>query len=272
MKRKTALTAITIFALVVSLVAGMQVVEVAEANPFYWCIITIHSPQNGSNPPQPVQVNFTARSAHEILPPQSFFYIIDGQNKKIGINVTETQFVGIQGGGGDYIYSGQIHLNLLSDGTHNVSVYWGNRLKDGTLYTIDTPAYSGTTATFSIGNTTTLPSQSPFPTTEGSPTPNPTPTPTPDPTPSPSINPTQTPSPGRNESFSPSPTLTLTPSLTQQITSDPTQTPKPDLNSNAAYALNSLRQILGIVALGIVVVAGTVIVYFKRRKEHRLDE
>lgn len=160
MNKKSVMAILIASILLFSLVATLFV-KVTEANPFYFCYITIHSPQNGSNPSQPVQVNFTTVSSHQILSPQSIFYTVDKENKQLGINVTQIQ--PLEDPTGWDQYSGQIQLKTLSNGIHNVTVYWGNQLDDGTLYTIDTPSYSGATTTFIIGNTTMSPSESPTP-------------------------------------------------------------------------------------------------------------
>src|SRR4030042_1098124 len=142
MSNKTFMATIIILAFLISLVAGMQSVEVVEANPLppSWMhpkmAITIQSPQNGTDNALPVFVNFTAQSSgHFSLSDnqtqdwiRAFYYVLDGQNmSSLGINFTETQLTGTYPTDSDhyYDYSGQAYLTNLTAGIHSITVYYG---------------------------------------------------------------------------------------------------------------------------------------------------
>jgi hypothetical protein len=90
--KRTALALTLILALLASIMAGMQVVEVADANPLppSWMnprmTITIQSPLYGTDNVLPVFVKFTAQgSSHFSLSDnqtqdwiRAFFYVLDG--------------------------------------------------------------------------------------------------------------------------------------------------------------------------------------------------
>jgi hypothetical protein len=148
MSNKTFMTTI-ILAFLVSLLAGMQSVEVVEANPLppSWMnpkmTITIESPQNGTENVLSIFVNFTAQSSgHFSLSDnqtqdwiKSFFYVSDGQNmSSSGIRFAEIQTTGINPVNSDYPYSfsGQAYLTNLTDGIHSITVYYGVLVNVGT--------------------------------------------------------------------------------------------------------------------------------------------
>jgi hypothetical protein len=149
--KRTALAVRLVLALLLSIVATIQVVEVAEANPLppSWMnpkmSITIQSPLNGTNNALPVFVNFTAQCSGEFSlsdnPSQegwikAFFYVLDGQDvRSSGINFTEIQLKGTHPTDRDhyYDYSGQAYLNNLTEGSHSITVYYG------VLVNVDSP-------------------------------------------------------------------------------------------------------------------------------------
>jgi hypothetical protein len=138
------------FALLLSIVATIQVVKVAEANPLppSWMNpkmdITIQSPLNGTNNALPVFVNFTALCSGEFFISSdytshedwinAFFYVLDGQYmKSSGTNFTEIQLTATHPDVDHfYEYSGQTYLTNLTDGSHSITVYWGVLVKVGT--------------------------------------------------------------------------------------------------------------------------------------------
>src|SRR5512135_557556 len=121
MKRRIALFTV-IFA--ISILIGMQVVEVVDANPLppSWMNpkmrITIQSPQNGTDNALSVFVNFTAQSSGGFSLSdnqtqdwiRAFFYVLDGQNmSSSGTNFTESQLTATHPTDKDHYYdfSGQ---------------------------------------------------------------------------------------------------------------------------------------------------------------------
>ena len=134
----------------------------------------IQSPQNGTISAIPVFVNFIAEGlwfpSNAIN--QSFFYVLDGQNMSYGTKFTEIQYP-LEGiptsiDGQWYDYSGQVNLNNLNDGPHNITVYYG--IYDGDILCYN--ASSSATSQFYVGTET--PSSPLF-----TPIPSPSPTPTP---------------------------------------------------------------------------------------------
>jgi hypothetical protein len=140
MSNKTFMATIIILAFLISLLAGMQSIEVVEANPLppSWMnpkmTVTIQSPQKGTDNALPVFVNFTAQSSwHFSLSDnqtkdwiKTFFYVLDGQDmSSSGTNFTETQMTGTPATDSERHFSGQAYLADLSDGIHSITVYYG---------------------------------------------------------------------------------------------------------------------------------------------------
>ena len=168
---KSKTLAVAAFLIIVLLeLSGISVVKLVQANPLapsgLYCNITVQSPQNGTHQIQPVMVNFTADSNARLHLSGSFFYVLDGQDKQLGVNITDTQYLGLYDH--EHHFSGQANLTILPDGSRNVTVYWGVLL-DGVIYNTDIESYSATAA-FNIGNTTTSPSTETSPTLLPSPT------------------------------------------------------------------------------------------------------
>jgi hypothetical protein len=138
------------FALLLSIVATIQVVKVAEANPLppSWMNpkmdITIQSPLNETDNALPVFVNFTALCSGEFFISSddpshedwinAFFYVLDGQDmSSSGTNFTEIQLTATHPDGDHfYEYCGQAYLTNLTDGSHSITVYWGVLVNVGT--------------------------------------------------------------------------------------------------------------------------------------------
>ena len=206
MSKKTFMAAIIIIAFLISLVAGMQAVKVAQANPIPWAFdpqmtVTIQSPASGANCALPLLVSFTAQGDGQFSVsdnvtqdyPRSFFYVLDGQNMITqGLRFEGTKTTEIFGDPVyKYSFSGQANLTDLTDGFHSITVYYG---AVNSIDLIGSPSewivYNHNlswqaTSQFYVKIETPAPTPSPSPTP--SITPSPTPTPSPSLTPSPSI-------------------------------------------------------------------------------------
>ena len=138
MKRRCAVFAV-VFA--VSILMGIQAVEVVDANPLPWLFdpqmtVTIQSPANGTISSLPVLVSFTSKADNQFSVSddtseewvRSFFYVLDGQDMKTmgmrfeGTNATTIYENGSQQG---FHFDGQAYLTNLADGPHNITVYYG---------------------------------------------------------------------------------------------------------------------------------------------------
>ncbi len=185
--RRTALTLVLV--LLLSMVATIQVVEMAEANPLppSWMnpkmSITIQSPLNGTDNVLPVFVNFTAQCSGEFSlsfddPSQegwikAFFYVLDGQDmSSSGINFTEIQLTATHPTDRDdyYDYSGQAYLANLAAGSHSIIVYYGVLVNVGSPYEqiVYDVSWSATSQFYVDTEANQSPSQlepTPFPTT-----------------------------------------------------------------------------------------------------------
>ncbi len=128
MNKKAVMAATITLIFLISLVTGMRP-EVAKSNPSIWfhseITITIQSPQNGTYTGLPVLLNFTAHCNFNITlsDTNSFFYVLDEQN----ITVSKTRFTEVQSIG--YDFSGQTTLTGLTDGEHNITVYYVGLLR-----------------------------------------------------------------------------------------------------------------------------------------------
>jgi hypothetical protein len=139
---KKLLATTIIIATILALVAGIQTVEVVDANPLPWfanpqMTVSILSPQNGTINSLPVLVNFTSKgdiqfsvsddtSAEYV---RSFFYVLDGQDmENIGMRFEGTKTTTIYDENGTkqgFRFDGQAYLTNLADGPHNITVYYG---------------------------------------------------------------------------------------------------------------------------------------------------
>jgi hypothetical protein len=186
--KKAHLVAISISALLISLVAGVQAVEVAKANPInqkpIYEIISIQLPQNNSYNINPISLNFTAKT-NLFSSACPYYYRIDEEAPKridqikiaLQTEITnDTNPSAFPEYGPnyfpytEYILEGNAVLPYLTEGWHNLKVY----------------ELGSAIVSFYV-NTTPTPSPSPKPTITPSMTPSSSPTqqPTLEPTPTP---------------------------------------------------------------------------------------
>jgi hypothetical protein len=172
---RNALALTLIFALLFSVVAGTQLVNLTGANPNMfkkgrYCNISIQSPQNGTTYcTEQIFLNFTVRKAY-VSDTYSYFYFLDGQDIQSGVKVEEIQSIGQETITNDtffpyteYTLGGQVVLPKLGDGPHNLTVFIGWMREDGVIFQANIDPFSAT-AYFSVEHTTTLtssPSPSP---------------------------------------------------------------------------------------------------------------
>jgi hypothetical protein len=173
-----------VLALLISVVAGIQFVNLAGANPNMfkkgrYCNISIQSPQNGTYNAEPVFLNFTVKKV-DVSDTYSYFYLLDGQDIQSGIKVDEIQLVGQETISNDSFFPytevtlrGQAFLPKLGEGSHNLTVFVGWMREDGVMFHANINPFS-VTAYFTVDTTAPTPSQSsspqemetePFPTT-----------------------------------------------------------------------------------------------------------
>lgn len=178
--KKTAATLTLILELFLAAI-GTQMVRFAGANPNIfikprYCNISIQSPQNGTENTAPILLNFTVKK-WDISDVYSYFYILDGQDHQSGVKIEEIQFVGQEALSEEHLFSyvettltGQAVLPTLLDGAHNVTVFIGQLVGDGTIQPANLETFS-TTANFNVDSTpesSPAPQeyeQNPFPTT-----------------------------------------------------------------------------------------------------------
>ncbi len=281
MSKKTFMAAIIILAFLVSLVAGMQGVEVAKANPFF--IYNQIDPVPGTIPPNITisnPQNNTAYSSDKIT--VSFYVgrpqlgtcnaaIID--IKYVLDNETVQVFTIWRGNSASNSYAipeynTTFTLFSLPEGNHDLTVtaegvvYAGNM----DIFFIDGSA----TASFAIGNQSMQLSPTPAQIATLTPklTASPSLSPTPFPSPSPTITPTPSPSPSATQNINTVPSN----SPAQQSSSEPTDSEKPTSDPSTNDSLNPLPEILGVVSFAILATAGAVVVYFKKSKVHSSNE
>jgi hypothetical protein len=138
MKRRYAVFAV-VFA--VSMLIGIQAVEVVDANPIPWAFnpqmsVSILSPQNGTISSLPVLVSFTSKGDVQFSVSddpsegyvRSFFYVLDGQDMETGIRFEGTKTTIIYDENGSrqgFQFDGQANLTNLAGGPHNITIYYG---------------------------------------------------------------------------------------------------------------------------------------------------
>jgi hypothetical protein len=160
---------------------GIQLISSAGANPNMfmkprYCNISIQSPQNGTQNSAPILLNFTVKE-WDISDTYSYFYILDGQDYQSGVKIEKIQLVAQENLSEEHVFSyvettlaGQVVLPSLPDGAHNVTVFIGQVLDDGTIRPANVDPFS-TTANFNVDSTiqSSPPPQEtepkPFPTT-----------------------------------------------------------------------------------------------------------
>ena len=185
---KKVFIAIAFALILILLIAGMQAVKVAKANPIPWFAnpqmkVTIQSPVSGATCALPLLVSFTAQGDSQFSVSdnvtqnwvRSFFYVLDGQNMgHSGLRFEGTKTTEIYG---DPVYwynfSGQAELTNLADGPHNITVYFGAVNSIGLVGTpsesIDYNPIWSATAQFYVNSTLPSPTQTPSPTPYPSP-------------------------------------------------------------------------------------------------------
>ncbi len=167
MKRKYALFAV-MFA--VSILIGMQVVRIAEANPTMfgktrYCHISIESPKNGTTlNTQPVALNFTVTEV-KMASDYTYFYLLDTQDLQYGVRVQNLVLVSKETVTNDtffpyerQMFAGGAILPILASGSHNLTVFIGYAIGDGTLKAANVEPFSSAIS-FNIDNKTVIPSQ-----------------------------------------------------------------------------------------------------------------
>jgi hypothetical protein len=236
MDKKTFIATIAITVLLFSLV-GMQLIEVAKANPLVgyngppFPNIGIHSPTNQTiynSTEIPLEASVLATrsslnvSTMQYTPETAAWlkYEIDG----VSYSFTDLTYISPST---PYCTWGSAHLTQLSDGVHFLTVYGETTL--GTAISSN--------VTFWVHEAVAVPTPSPSPTPVPSPTQGPTP--------------------------SPSSPLTPQPSATSEPLLEPTQTPIPTSDNNQKENFTPL-----ILAAVVVIAAAAVgaLVYFRRRK------
>jgi hypothetical protein len=167
--RKIVLVSTTI--LLLSLFTVLQVVEVVNANPLppSWMAsmtINIQSPSNESHNGLPLLVKFSAKSnsVFYLSGTQThawtgdFFYVLDGQSMRYsGNKIVNTQMTENSSQKPYYDihnFSGQAYLTDLTEGTHNITIYWGVGRSIDILYN---PSWSATSQFYVDSNSTAQP-------------------------------------------------------------------------------------------------------------------
>ncbi len=167
MKRRYAVFAV-IFAF--SILIGMQVVQFAEANPTMfgksrYCHISIESPKNGTTlNTQPIALNFTVTEV-KMASDYTYFYLLDTQDLQYGVRVQNLVLVSKETVTNDtffpyerQMFAGGAILSILASGSHNLTVFIGYAIGDGTLKAANVEPFSSTIS-FNIDNKTVTPSQ-----------------------------------------------------------------------------------------------------------------
>ncbi len=148
----------------VLVVLMLIIIEVADANPFPMfggMSFTIHSPSNRTYV-LPIQVSFSAVGNDNIYLQSeigegggekysgSFYYVIDDQDmRQSGIKIENCHMTTPTGTGDDrHFFDGQTLLTNLTQGPHNITVYWGVKTYQGIL---NNPSFAKT-AQFSVGS------------------------------------------------------------------------------------------------------------------------
>jgi hypothetical protein len=189
---KKALALILISALLFSVLTGVWLVNLAEANPIPWCFnpvmtITIQSPENETINSLPVSVSFTSQGDWQFSVSddstqswvRSFFYVLDGQDmgtSGVRFASTKTTTISEQGSRYSYNFNGQAYLTNLTDGPHSITVYYG---------AVNNISYVGSPQESIFYNTAWQATSQFYVHSKLAPSPAPTPTPTAEPEPFP---------------------------------------------------------------------------------------
>ena len=250
MKKKIALTAIITSAIIISIVAGGQVVEVAEGNMYpYNFEVTIQSSSNTTYAKSNIPLAFTSSIGTDFESPQrwSGYSIDEGQITTLAYR-QQISFG---------VFTGNTSLIDLSEGSHKLVIYAENRYNSTKMPNITLSAQA--TVYFTIDTTrkiTSSPSITPSPNPSDSSASASSPTPSTAipyaPLPTPRINPIPSPSPSSN--------LTLT-SPTQQ----PTLEHSPDLGDVQGVDFTPTLMLFGMLALTLSFGVSAYF-YFKRKE------
>ena len=162
--KKAVSAAIIISALLISLVAGVQIVEVAKANfmPFYNVVINVQSPQNGTSYNiRTLPLNFTVESNQEDQ--TSTRYILNSEKPvDVATTVVSSRIATMQVWNGWssepnqtkryvlYTAEGNTGLDNLADGTYNLTI---QRYFTYSITPQEITIYNATTVTFTIDTT-----------------------------------------------------------------------------------------------------------------------
>ena len=140
--KRTALALILTLALLFSVVAGTQMVNLAEANPWppgYFppsppCVV-IQSPQERMYyDTKPVLLNFTFKANSELNPSASLFYLLDGKDYRFeSVKVEEVTYFVLDEEDYHAGYEGHVLFSNLSDGPHTLIVFAGYADSDGVI-------------------------------------------------------------------------------------------------------------------------------------------
>jgi hypothetical protein len=215
--------------------------------------VKILSPQNHSQSNSPIQLNFTVQAVGMFGQFGNIGYSLDN-----GIINSVTSFVNksVEFAGPAWYWNrtivfGSVVLPQLSDGFHNVTVYYGWQylgINNPSSERFEVNAYE--TVDFSVGNSNALPTHT-----------NPPPSTTSCPSPTPVITSTLSPSTSPPPPTSPLPSPSITPSSSP--TQQPTLSPSPTLDNIQAENFTSTIIALSIIAIAVVV---GVLVYGKKRR------
>ena len=142
-------SALFVVVFVVSLLIGIQAVEVANANPLPppyvgGIAITIQSPSNSSSFSSSsilVVFNATANSFYYLSEAKQdkstywngdFFYVLDGKNMTSqGIKIENVQMR--EDDSLRHIFTGQFYIANLAEGYHTITIYWGVQLSSSRI-------------------------------------------------------------------------------------------------------------------------------------------
>jgi hypothetical protein len=167
MKRRVLALTLILVALMVGTLG-----KLADANPTMfgktrYCHISIESPKNGTTlNTQPIALNFTVTEV-KMSSVYTYFYLLDTQDFQYGVRVQNLVLVSKETVTNDtffpyerLMFAGGAILPILAIGSHNLTIFIGYAIGDGTLKAANVEPFS-TTISFNIDNKTVTPSQTP---------------------------------------------------------------------------------------------------------------
>jgi hypothetical protein len=140
--KRTALALIFTIALLLSVMAGTKMVNLAEANPWppgYFPppppYVIIQSPQDRVYyDTELILLNFTFKANSELNPSASLFYLLDGKDYRLeSVKVEEVTYFVLDEEDYHAGYEGHVLLSNLSDGPHTLIVFAGYADSDGVI-------------------------------------------------------------------------------------------------------------------------------------------